>query len=108
MSVISFEAYKLKKFGASAPRPIPSSSMSARRERLLKATRTLRQSALKQNERAKKFLAVTSVLKEEMKKLEQSCVRLDGGVKRIRIKRLGRSAKKLAGTMDSVLSTKRL
>jgi hypothetical protein len=103
MSVISFDKYKLKKSRASASRPPPSAPISAGRARLLKATRNLHKAALKQHALASEFRAITSELGEEMKKLEKSAIRLNRNVKRIRIKPLNRSARKLVDTMGSLL-----
>ncbi len=107
MGVISFEEYKLKKAGASASRPTPSAPISAGRARLLEVTRKLHEAALKQHAMAREFLGVASELGTEMKKLEKSAIRLNRNIRRIRIKPLGRSAKTLADTMDSLLSTRR-
>ncbi len=107
MGVISFEEYKLKKAGASASRPTPSAPISTGRARLLEATRKLHEAALKQHAMAREFLGVASELNEDIEKLEKSCVRFDSSIRRIKIKPLGRSAKTLADTMDSVLSTRR-
>ncbi len=104
MGVISFEKYRLKKSGASASRPAP---ISAERARLLKATRTLHEAALRQHAVACEFLSVTSELGKEIKNLEKSAIRFNRNIGRIRIKPLGRSAKTLADTMDSFLSTQR-
>ncbi len=110
MGVVSFEKYKLEKSRASAPRPTPtppSAPISAGRARLLKATRNLREAALNQHAVACEFRDITSELGEKIKNLEKSASRFDRNIRRIRIKTLGRSANKLAGTMDSFLLTQR-
>jgi hypothetical protein len=110
MGVISFEDYKNKKSGTAASRPAPTPSpapIGAGRARLLKATRNLREAALKQHAVAREFRAVTSELGDEMKKLEKSFIHLNKKMRRIRIKPLGRSANKLADTMDTFLSIQR-
>ena len=107
MGVVSFEKYKLEKARASASRPPPPAPISAGRVRLLKATRNLREAALNQHAVACEFRTITSELGEEIKNLEKSAIRLNKKIKRIRIKPLGRPAKKLADTMDSFLLTQR-
>lgn len=110
MGVISFEKYKLKKSRASASRPPPSppsAPTGAGRARLLKATRNLHEAALRQHALAREFRSITSELGDEMNKLEKSFIHLNKKIGRIRIKPLGRSAKKLADTMDSFLLTQR-
>ncbi len=102
MGVISFEEYKLEKARASAFRSAP---ISAGRARLLKATRNLHKAALRQHVLAGEFRAIASELGDEIKNLEKSAVRLNRTIRRIRIKPLGRSARKLADTMDSFLLT---
>ncbi len=108
MSVISFEKYKLKKAGAPASPPAPTpppAPISAGRARLLEATRNLHEAALNQHAVACEFRDVTSELKEKIKNLEKSAIRFNRNIRRIRIKPLGRSARKLADTMDSFLLT---
>ncbi len=110
MGVISFEEYKLKKSGKPASRPAPTpppAPISAGRARLLKATRNLHEASLKQHAVACEFRAITSELGDEIKKLEKSFIHLNKKMGRIRIKPLGRSAEKLADTMDSFLSAQR-
>lgn len=107
MGVVSFEKYKLEKSRASAPRPTPSTPISAGRARLLEATRNLHEAALNQHAVACEFRDITSELGEKIKNLEKSAIRLDRNIRRIRIKPLGRSANKLADTMDSFLLTQR-
>ncbi len=106
MGVISFEKYKLEKSRASASQPTPSAPVSAGRARLLEATRNLHKAALKQRAVACEFRTISSELGNEMKKLEKSFICLNKKVGRIRIKPLGRSANKLADTMDSLLPTR--
>ncbi len=107
MGVVSFEKYKLKKSRSAASRLPPSAPISAGRARLLEATRNLHKAALKQHAIACEFRDITLELGKEIKNLEKSAIRLNRNVRRIRIKPLNRSAKNLADTMDSLLSTRR-
>jgi len=128
MSVVNLEEFKLKRlaiFTTPAEDPVKTEDLAATLDgpslpalspgappgaedgdaRLQMAILGLHKATLDQHVQVKKFHRVTLDLADKISKLEQSCIRFDRNVRRIRLKPLSRAARTLSRTMDSYLAT---
>jgi len=119
MNVVNLEEFKLKRlaiFAAPAEKPAEtevdvdavgeesSTATEYGQARLQRAVLGLHKAALNQHAQVKKFCRVTSDLADKISTLEQSCIRFDRNIRRIRLKPLSRAARALSETMDSCLA----
>ncbi|MDA0306892.1 MAG: hypothetical protein O3B76_11530 [Proteobacteria bacterium] len=117
MNVVNLEEFKLKRLGIFvAPEediaaaldepffPVLSPGAEDDTARLQRAVLGLHKAALNQHTEVKKFRRVTLDLADKISTLEQSCIRFDRNIRRIRLDPLKRATRALSETMGSYLA----